>query len=98
MSGELPCVQFFYREGRPLRVITLPDETWFSATDVINQMGHNVDEAKASALLTALGMECCVIPCADGAKKLSLPCITESSLKRMFGKMERFAAKPDRTA
>jgi hypothetical protein len=62
--------------------------------DVINQMGHNVDEGRAGLLLTLMGIECRIIPCADGAEKLSLPCITEGGLMCMFNKMERFAAKP----
>jgi hypothetical protein len=93
-TDELPCVQFFYREGRPLRVIALPDGVWFSAADVVNHLGHNVDEDRAVLLLTLMGIGCCAIPCMDGAERLSLWCIPESGLMRIFDKMERFAAKP----
>jgi prophage antirepressor-like protein len=96
MSGQengLPCVQYFYREGRQLRAVALPDETWFSATDVINQTGRNVDEDGAALLLTLMGIELRAVPCADGAKTLLLQCVSESGLTRMFEKMERFAEK-----
>jgi hypothetical protein len=97
-AGELPCVQFFYREGRQLRAIALPGEVWFSAADVINQFGHAVDERNAASLLTALGIPCRAVPCMDGAEEITLWCITEGSLMRMFDKMERFAAKERHTA
>jgi prophage antirepressor-like protein len=101
MSEEengLPCVQFFYREGKQLRAIALSNETWFSAADVMGQLGWTMDEQRAPALLMAMGAECCAIPCTDGAERLSLWCTPESDLMRIFNKMERFASKPGRTA
>jgi hypothetical protein len=92
-AGELPGVQFFYRDGIPLRVVVFSEETWFSVQDVFNQMGIAVNESGAASLLTAMGIGCCTIPCKDGAVRYSLPCITESCLMRVFDKMERFGAR-----
>jgi prophage antirepressor-like protein len=93
-ANDLPCVQFFYRDGLPLRVVAVQEEVWFSVKDVIRHMGSDADECGAAALLEAMGMTCCVIPCADGGKTISLVCMAEGDLMRLFDKMERFEARP----
>jgi prophage antirepressor-like protein len=97
-EDDLPCVQFFYREGRQLRAVELSGEIWFSAADIMGHLGHDTGGDRAVTLLTAMGMECRAVPCADGAEKLLLWCIAESDLTHMFDKMEHFAAKEHRTA
>jgi hypothetical protein len=95
MNGQvhdLPCVQFFYRDGVPLRMVTYREERWFSVRDVFRQMGNDTDESGAAALLEAMGMPCYSIPCVDGEKMLGLVCIREDGLMRLFDKMERFGA------
>jgi hypothetical protein len=79
-------------------VVTLLEEDWFSVQDVFNQMGSAVNESDAASLLTAMGIECRAIPCADGAERYSLLCITESGLMGVFDKMERFGVSANQTA
>jgi hypothetical protein len=90
-ANELPYVQFFYREGSRFRAIEFLEEIWFSVVDVMNHLGHSIDESRAVLLFGLLGMECCNISCIDGAKKIHLWCITEDSLTRMFDKIEQYA-------
>jgi hypothetical protein len=51
-GGRIALRAVFFREGRRLRAIAFQEETWFSAMDVVNQLGHNVDEDRAVLLLT----------------------------------------------
>jgi prophage antirepressor-like protein len=94
MNGQengLPRVQFFYREGRPLRAVEFLEEIWLSAADVMNHLGHDgIDGSRAVSLLKLLGIACRTIPCIDGAEKIYLWCITESSLMRMLDKIEQY--------
>jgi prophage antirepressor-like protein len=91
-ADGLPSVQYFYREGKPLRVVVSGEEIWFSVEDVFRGLGHDaITERRAVSLLRLMGIECLHVSCADGAKTLSLRCVSEGDLMRMFDKAESFA-------
>ena len=95
MTGQadgLPRVQFFYRDGKPLRVVAIQEEAWFSVKDVLSHIGRGTDERGAAALLESLGVRCRTIPCVDGAETIDLVCMTEGDLMRLFDRMERLGA------
>jgi prophage antirepressor-like protein len=88
-TDTLPVVQFFYREGKQLRALEFQGEVWFSLQDVLRGMGYStLDEQRVALLLGLTGIMCMYIPCTDGARRLSLFCISEDGLMGMFAKME----------